>query len=339
MNTDQFMKAMGEIDERYLDISVPAKRPIRRRIIKRIAAASVAAALIVCPLPALTAAGVDPAYDVLYRIAPAAAQTFKPVQRSCTDQGIEMTVISAERSGCEANVYLAMRDLTGTCPEGGWDLNDSYSIRVRRDLAGHCSFSEYDPETHTAYFIVHLETMNGSDLPEGKMTFSVGSMLLGKIRKEGEVEEIDLRSIPYEPETEKHTSIIGGYAYNADALPEAETMRFLIPQAEPVCTPVPGFSVLNIGYVDGALHILSKYEDVEHTDTHGHFMLLDENGENVGEQADFGYTYRDAAQRDVYAEQIITVEYEKLPDYTLTGEFVTSQKYIAGNWQVTFPLS
>ena len=167
MKTDTFLNAVGMIDEKYLNIDIQRNRITHHKLKKRIISITAAALLILSPLPVMTAFGADTAYQILYQITPAAAQTFKPVQKTCEDQGIEMTVISAERNGSEASVYLAMHDTTGTCPDGKWDLYDSYRINVPRDITGHCSFSEYDADTHTAYFVVHLETMDGSPMPDG----------------------------------------------------------------------------------------------------------------------------------------------------------------------------
>ena len=191
MKADTFMNAVGLIDDRYLDIEVPAKTILHRKWKRRIISIAAAAALVICPLPTLTAFGVESAYNVLYQVAPSIAQTFKPIQKTSEDNGIEMTVISAERSGSEASVYLAMHDTTGSCPDGEWDLYDSYRINVPHDMIGHCSFSEYNADTHTAYFVVHLETMDGSTMPKGKITFSVYEMLMGKTRFSDIIKDID----------------------------------------------------------------------------------------------------------------------------------------------------
>ena len=345
MKADTFMNAVGMIDDRFLDVDAPKKTITHRKWTRRIVTAAVAAALITITLPTLTAFGVDPAYNVLYHIAPSVAQTFKPVQKTCTDNGIEMTVISAERNGSEASVYLAMHDTTGTCPDGKWDLYDSYRINVPRDMTGHCSFSEYDADTHTAYFVVHLKTMDGSQMPDGKVTFSVREMLLGMREETGSsLEDIDMNSIPYEPQTTELSVIISGYGYfppkpnGQTELPCSKDYRFLISQEQPLCTPAPYVSVMNIGYIDGALHILVRYEDNLHTDSHGHISLLDKNGEEIGDKTEIGFSYWDESQIDSYTEQIIPVPYEMLNECSLQGEFRSSQRFTSGDWEVTFPL-
>ena len=128
MKPDLFFDAVGQIDERYLDVDIPKKRIKHRKIKKHLIAAAAAAVVLIGTLPVLTVFGVDPAYEMLYKMAPAAARQFTPVRKTCTDNGIEMTVISAKRDGSEASIYLAMHDTTGTCPDGKWDLYDSYRI-------------------------------------------------------------------------------------------------------------------------------------------------------------------------------------------------------------------
>ena len=345
MNPDLFLDAVGQIDERYLNVDIPKQRITHRRLKKRLIAVAAAAIVLIGTLPAMTAFGVEPAYEMLYRMAPAAAQQFTPVRKSCTDNGIEMTVISAKRDGSEASIYLAMHDISGTCPDGKWDLYDSYRIHVPRDITGHCSFSEYDADTHTAYFVVHLKTMDGSPMPDGKVTFSVHQMLMGQ-RKETDssLADIDMSSIPYEPQTTELPVIISGYGYfpyepnGHKELPCSKDYRFLLSQEQPLCTPAPYVSVMNIGYIDGALHILIRYEDNLHTDSHGHINLLDKNGKEIGDKTEIGFSYWDESQIDSYTEQIIPVPYEMLNECSLQGEFRSSQRFTSGNWHVTFPL-
>lgn len=337
MKTDTFMNAVGLIDDRHLNIDAQKKNIVHHKG-KRIAVSLVAAvALITFPLPTLTAFGVDSAYNILYHFAPSIAQTFKPVQKTCEDNGIEMTVISAERNGSETSVYLAMHDTTGTCPNGEWDLYDSYVINAPNDMTGHCSFSEYDADTHTAYFVVHLETMDNSTMPKGKITFSVHEMLLGKVHFSEIIEDVDMSNIPYEPQTITRSEIRGGYSY--EELPEPQEYRFLIPSEQAICTPANGVSIENIGYIDGALHILTRYDDIAHTDNHGHIDLVDKNGNVIGEKTEIGFSYWDTEHQGSYTEQIIPISYDMLDECTLQGYFVTAQDYISGNWEITFPIS
>ncbi len=336
MNADTFMNAIVMIDDRHLDIETNSSKITHHKWIKRTISAVAAAALISCPLPALTAFGHTTAYSMLYTISPSVAQTFKPVQKTCEDNGVEMTVISAERNGNEASVYLAMHDTTGTCPDGEWDLYDSYRLNVPKDMTGHCSFSEYDAENHTAYFVVHLETMDGSVMSNGKVTFSVNKILTGKLRYSCQIENIDMNNIPYEPQTQNIAETRGSCSYDGEK--NEEDYRFLLPSEEPLFSPLIGISVENIGYIDGSLHILTKYKDIPNTDNHGFINLIDKNGNEIGDKTEIGFSYWDSEHTDSYTEQIIPVEYDLLKDCSLQGDFVASQGCISGDWEITFPL-
>lgn len=336
MKAEDFLSAMGNIDERFLDVDVP-KRRIRRKWTAWVAGTAAALLAVTCPLPAMTALGSDGAYSVLYELAPSLAQTFTPVRKSCIDNGIEMTVISEKCDESRAQVCLAFRDLTGEHSYDYWDLFDSYMFNFPYDMNGHCKFSDYDEDTNTAYFIVELETMSGKDIPKNKVTFSVRELLLGREETMGAI-DIDMSAIPNEPEATHRDDITGGGAY--DYLPDEADYRFLIPTDEPICRPADNASLDAIGYVDGALHVLMRYEDVGHTDSHGWVSLVDrEKNEVIAEKESVDFTYwYDEMHTDMCYEYIIPVEYDRLADCTLCGEFCTALEYRSGKWRVTFPL-
>lgn len=50
-------------------------------------------------MPILAFAGNDFAHELLYSISPSIAQKLKPINVSCEDNGIEMTVVAAEVNG------------------------------------------------------------------------------------------------------------------------------------------------------------------------------------------------------------------------------------------------
>ena len=338
MKPDTFIDAVGMIDDRFLELKQPQHVIRQRRRRRALLGFAAAAAVIVLPLPVMTAFGADTAYDILNHIAPPVAQRFTPVRMSCTDQGIQMTVISAECSGNSADCYIAMCDLEHQYPGGNWDLFDSYDIRTGKDMAGTCYFSEYDSETDTAYFVTHLETMDGSPIPKRKITFSVRALLTGKTKTERVLDEIDLSGVPYEPETMKRTDSRGGGAsgYFPDGdFPEPEQFRFLIPSEEPLCTPTPGINIRGIGYIDGALHILTEYDNILETDNHGWITL---QGDDPADRSVISFSFWDDTHTNSFDETIIPAAYDALAGRSLYGEFVTSEPCLHGNWRVTFPL-
>jgi hypothetical protein len=70
------------------------------------------ASLAVCftlAVPAMAAADVQVAYEILYAVSPKIAQELKPVRMSCEDDGIKMEVISAYINGDKAEIYISMQ--------------------------------------------------------------------------------------------------------------------------------------------------------------------------------------------------------------------------------------
>ena len=72
--------------------------PDRHRLPLRRLAAAAAAAAVLLATPALAVRS-EAGYAVLYRIAPAVAQFFQPVQEACTDSGITMEVAAVRVEG------------------------------------------------------------------------------------------------------------------------------------------------------------------------------------------------------------------------------------------------
>ena len=79
------------------------------------------------------------------------------MQRSCEDNGIRMEVTAAYIHENTAEIYLSLEDLTGTSFDETVDLFDSYRLHTPFDCTGHCQLASYDPDTHTATFLVTLE--------------------------------------------------------------------------------------------------------------------------------------------------------------------------------------
>ena len=65
------------------------------------------------------------------------------------------------------------------------DLFDSYRLHTPFDCTGHCKLVNYDPDTHTATFLVTLEQWDRQSIEGEKLTFSVQKLLSGKKSWEG----------------------------------------------------------------------------------------------------------------------------------------------------------
>ena len=336
MNTDDMINAIGMIDDSLI---IEAKKPakiIKRSRYKPAAAAAALILLLSAPLPAAAALGSDIAYKALYEISPPIAQTFKPVRKSCTDNGIRMEVLSASVEGSEASFYISLQDLEEKGLDSTVDLFDSYSINCPYDSTGHCSFSEYDEAENTAYFLVHIERMDGKPIKNGKITFSVKELIFGKQNYEGILSDIDMNSVPYEPDTQNYIRYRGAsFKYYE---PDHEAFRYLVPAGQPLSSPVNGVSVTAIGYIDCALHIQTYYEDIIHTDNHGWLYLTDNSGDPVSFDKVYDVSFWDDENKGSYSEKIIEMPYEDISDYQLYGSFLTSNGYESGKWEVTFEL-
>lgn len=293
------------------------------------------AAIILCitiSVPVL-AANVPAVEQLLYAISPATAQFFKPVKRSCEDNGIKMEVVSAYIHGDTAEVYITMQDLTGQRIDETTDLFDSYSIHTPFDCAGHCQAAGYDEETRTATFFIKITQWEKQNIEGDKITFSVREFLSNKQRFDGLKLDVDVSSIGPAANLHILTEIRGeGGAYS-----ERYQDRYVVlsPSDQPY-SPVPGVSLTAMGYVDDALHVQVHYENILETDNHGFLYFQNAAGENI-DSIDF-VTFWDSEHRGSYYEYVFPVPKEGFNVYALYGDFVTSDSLTKGHWEVTFPI-
>lgn len=331
MKTENLIDAIGMIDEKYIADAHKPYAKIKHRGVKRIAIAVASLMCIAVPLPAMTAFGSDIAYNLLYMALPSVAQAFKPVQKSCEDNGVRMEVISANIEGDKASFYISMQ---GDEIDETVDLNDSYHINCPFDSVGHVSFSEFDTDTNTAYFMVNVETMNGEKIPKGKITFSIRELIFDKHKFEGAIDGINLSEVPKNPPTMKNINCRG---YSAKDDIDVNEYSYIVSNAEPLTVPIDGVSVTGIGYIDGKLHIQTYYEDILKTDNHGYVYLMDESGNCLGEKC-VNISFWDDDRKGSYDEQVFDIDYSDLENYLPYGKFWTSNSYKSGDWEVTFKM-
>ena len=323
MRSEPLLDAIGDIRADYI---LEAKRPVRRRpVLRALIAAALAAACLSGLVCAMTAADVGPAYELLYHIAPAAAQRLKPVHRSAEDRGIRVEVVSADAAGDRAEAYIAVTDLTGGRVDETLDLFDSYSIRTPCDSTGHCEFVSFDPETKTAAFLVTVQNMDGSPFRGGRMTFSVRQFLSNK--------QVWTGTLPVTA-TEDAPTVSAAQVEVRGGSGEGETAVFLAP-GDSRFAPTEGVEVTAVGEVDGQLHVQVYYHDIHRTDNHGWVWLLPESGPQImplGSEA-----FWDETRTGSYEDYIFAAD-APLDGAALYGEFTTCQTLIEGDWEITFPL-
>lgn len=310
-------------------------RPRRLRPLIALAAVLVCLALAV-PAFAMPALAADPdGYALLYSISPAAAQFFKPVNRSDEDNGIRLTVDSVYLHSDTVEIYVSLQDLTGDRLDETTDLFDSYRINRGFDCSATCSLAGYDAQTRTARFLISITSFDGQDIEGDKLTFSLNRLLTGKTETEGAVTGLDLAAAQAEPATQQVTRR-GGSGIAAEAGGStAETRTALVPTGT-LAAPAPGVAITAVGYVDGLLHIQVLYESILETDNHGQLWL--ENGaeklECLGNLSFFAENGSDS-----YEDYYFDVTPAQLANCTLYGSFVTADTLIEGNWEITFPLT
>ncbi len=302
--------------------------------------AAAAALCLLLSVTALAAADIGAAYDILYAVAPEAAQRFQPVNLSCEDNGIVMEVMSAHIHDDTAEVYIALRDIEGGRVDETVDLFDSYSLNIPFDNYAHCERVGYDAQTHTAVFYIEIKTMNGEPIEgeEGnkieKVTFRVRELLSGRREYEGELPAVRLDGVGEAADTVPVSELVVRSA--SMDLSAEYVSECLVPQT-PKGLPVENVLLTGMGTIGGRLHIQLYFGDIRHTDAHGYVWFTDDEGNEL--QADQSVSFWDAQQNGGYEEYVFDISPEELHRLTLCGWLVTNNCLTEGSWKVTFPLT
>ena len=333
MRGNELLDKMELIDPAYIEAADTA--PNKRKSVWAKWGTLAACLCLVCVLAVPAMAAFSPAfYELLYAVTPATAQFFKPVQRSCEDNGIRMEVTAAYIHENTAEIYLSLEDLTGTSFDETVDLFDSYRLHTPFDCTGHCQLASYDPDTHTATFLVTLEQWDRQSIEGEKLTFSVQKLLSGKKTWEGTLDGVDLGGSLTSATQTVQPRGLSGDLLGSDG---GKSVTVLKP-GDAIASPVDGVTLTGIGYVDGRLHVQVYYADIPKTDNHGSISLVNrETGEQI--ECDGSAAFFDDAGTGSYEDYVFTgIEADALDTYALYGMFVTSAGPVEGNWSVTFPL-
>lgn len=317
------------------------QRP-RWRLRRAVVIAVSAALLLGCITPAL-AANIPVLYQALYDISPTITQALMPVNESCESNGVKMEVVSAAIDGDTAGVYLTLTDTSGDlfgelAPafSEGWTLNSPSS-----DLGYMHTLLSYDAATHTATFYLELTNLDGQAFSDGKYTFTLPALLIGRDSQLDVAFPLDLSAVPLDPPTEQQ--LCYSVAASGDGTPEAQqtissgTYEFLQPQ-DALWQSADGiFSLAAAGYRDGRLHLLLSALDRKRCENQASLFLSDADGAPV--EPDFVATYFSPDGTDcAFEEWVFPIAYNQLSQSSLTGWLRTSGGQIHGDWRVTFRL-
>lgn len=266
------------------------------------------------------------------------AQFFMPVQKSSEANGIKMEVVSAYIHGNVAEIYITMQDLTGDRIDDTIDLYDSYSINSPFDSSASCERVGYDEKTKTATFLISITECGNQKIAGDKITFSVKEFLSHKKNYSDIKIPLDLSLVTTAKDKQKVYTAGGGGKDYKKYMHEGEA-TVLTPSKAIDGFPVDGIDLTAIGYIDGMLHIQMALNDRLKNDNHGSFYLKDISGNTVhcNYNIYFVNQYKQPGRID-YCEYVFDIPKEKIENYSLYGNFVTSGMITEGNWRVTFPL-
>jgi len=318
---------------------IQGKQNHNRRWGRGIAVAAGLLLVINVSLPVL--AGTFPTvYELMYLVSPAVAQFYQPVQLSDEYDGIRMEVVAAYIHEETAEIYITLQDLEGDRLDETTDLYDSYSIHMPYSAIGNCQKVGYDPESGILTYLITVTQENGRKIEGEKLTFSVGGYLGQKQEYEKIEIPIDLTQVTEESYQYVDTPARGGTmtGYSGFAAIMSETYPVLIPQPADPDFPIEGVKLTGIGYVEGKLHIQYAVEDSLNNDNHGSFFLQNEAGEMLQEAGSVSFYEGSGKKRMDYRDSVFLIPQGELQDYLLYGDFVISEGFHEGNWQVTFPI-
>ena len=279
-------------------------------------------------------------YELMYLVSPAVAQFYQPVQLSDEHDGIRMEVVAAYIHEETAEIYITLQDLEGDRLDETTDLYDSYSIHMPYSAIGNCRKVGYDPESGILTYLITVTQENGRKIEGEKLTFSVGGYL-GQEQEYEKIEiPIDLTQVTEESYQYVDTPARGGtmMGYSGLAAIMSGTYPVLVPQPADPDFPIEGVKFTGIGYVEGKLHIQYAVYNALNNDNHGSFFLQNEAGEMLQEAGSISFYEGSGKKRIDYRDSVFLIPQEELQNYRLYGDFVISEGFHEGNWQVTFPI-
>ncbi|MBQ9951728.1 MAG: hypothetical protein IJO98_06285 [Clostridia bacterium] len=330
MKTDELLHAIGDIREDWI---ADAHTNVRKKYRFPVIAAAVML-IMTLTVSALATADMDGMYELLYAVAPSIAQKLRPVQMSCVDNGIELTVISADVEGDTARVFLGLRDLEGERVDETCDLYDSYGISLPSDLIGTCSFSDFDEETRTAVFLVDISRSDGKKIKGDKLTFTLREFLSGSKEYFG-FPDLDLSQTEMNPATRtlEDWEVRGG---GGDASFDLNEITEVLSERKELFKPIGNVTVTGIGYVDGLLHIQIHFADRMENDGHGYISLENEKGREIFDLCHISFW--DETGKGSYDELVFDISPEELKNCKPFGYFKSAEDIHRGDWEITFPL-
>lgn len=317
--------------DRLIESTLAAAKPQKRHAsLPGLAKAiPVLALLLVLTLatPAL-AASVPAINELLYLVAPDAAMRFRPVNRSCTDNGVTVELMAVHVYGSSAQMYISV---TGDMIDETVDLFDSYGLDTPKDASAHCELEAFLPESNTAVFFIEYFHMDGSPIDGQKLTFTLEQLLTNKQGYEADLTYLLPDTMEEAPSFKPQR--ITGWSGRDGANPEQlNPSGMVLAPADKPSPIVDGTSLSSIGYVDGTLRVQLRFEDAAKNDNDAQSFIWFEtpDGRIIADTSTLLFWDGD----DCLHEYI----YTNIPEDAMLKGYFTTCDTVSGDWSITFPL-
>jgi hypothetical protein len=262
---------------------------------------------------------------------------FRPVQISCEDNGIKMEVIGTVNDDEMALIYVTMQDLTGDRIDETLDI---YNYFLKGAHAFTSEVVNYDETTKTA--TIKVQANGGEKLNGKRVSFEITSFLSDKQVFDNVDTGIDLLKIKEIAKSEVNTIDPDGFGSGGTIFNELNQnkINILKPGELKIHLPEIDFMYIsNIGYIDGRLHIQTKWSK-DNINDHGYFYFDNISDKKISSgNIYYSVTKSGTAKngRD-YVEYIFDVQNLDLENAKLKGHFITNGNYVTGNWKVSFEM-
>ena len=311
----------------------------------------VCAIVLVMGITTALAATVEDVNTLLYKYWPEAAEFLMPLDTSCEDRGIRLTVLSAAAGDRDALVTFSLQDLEGS------RINEytRTEISLEHLFAGYSEADagimqlSFDPETKTAVYAQEIRT-NGTSLPgNARPTLEVSCLYTP--------EHVLVDLIPLIKECAERTDTV---PLTGAAYPMAlETFSGRLPEGMEVLDPAGSLEIpleehtflCGYGWIDGLLHVQVRYDnrlDEEGVNAvNGHIRLETAAGYNPYDHADslpegvvgFWWDENDDGPAD-REEYLFACTPADLESAVLQADIAVNspEAVLAGNWSVRIPM-
>lgn len=349
--------------ERLYELIDNAEGGKQMKHVKRLGRSAVAA-IAICAALLVSAAAAGPTIRDMLN---GALGDFAPYSQSiegavCTDQGIEIQVLSALADDVRGYLYLSVRDTTGdrldecltltgnvgTAKQKQLTQEEDDAIRVDGFNLWNFSLVSYDPETKTALLVsnfrygARLEPAETAHFTASKLS-TTGSYIDGGVSLAPVTAET-LESLPLGPEDDMFFTpgSVSGWEYDDTCLPQERVV--LAPDQNPM--PIEGTEdiwISSIGFAsDGCFHVrLAFAEGVDwvHEEHGSSFLSCLEQKEGIESRIE----YCTIAETQVAGGMDILfplfhpedlADFEKVDFY---GPYTRPGVDIEGEWSIEFP--